>query len=47
MKQKICAVLAGYVWNKENPFVNKHNSVIRNMAYLINMVKEKEAQENN
>ena len=47
VKQKICAVLAGYVWNKENPFVNKHNSVIRNMAYLINMVKEKEAQENN
>lgn len=42
VKEKICAVLAGYVWNKENPFVRKHNSVIRNMAYLIRMVNEKE-----
>lgn len=42
VKEKICAVLAGYVWNKENPFVKKHNSVIRNMAYLIRMVNEKE-----
>lgn len=41
VKEKICAVLAGYVWNKENPFVRKHNSVIRNMAYLIRMVNEK------
>ncbi|QES94247.1 NAD(P)/FAD-dependent oxidoreductase [Empedobacter brevis] len=41
VKEKICAVLAGYVWNKENPFVRKHNSVIRNMAHLIKMVKEK------
>ena len=40
VKRKICAVLAGYVWNKENPFVKKHSSVIRNMAYLINMMKE-------
>lgn len=40
VKEKICAVLAGYVWNKENPFVKKHNSVIRNMAHLIRMVKE-------
>ncbi|WP_038332297.1 NAD(P)/FAD-dependent oxidoreductase [Empedobacter falsenii] len=39
-KEKICAVLAGYVWNKENPFVKKHYSVIRNMAHLIRMVKE-------
>ncbi len=37
VKEKICAVLAGYVWNKENPFVRKHDSVIRNMAYLIKM----------
>ena len=42
VKEKICAVLAGYVWNKENPFVKKHSSVIRNMAYLIRMVNEKE-----
>ncbi|MCT1525201.1 NAD(P)/FAD-dependent oxidoreductase [Sphingobacterium hotanense] len=35
VKQKICAVLAGYVWNKENPFVAKHRNIVKNMAYLI------------
>jgi len=35
VRQKICSVLAGYVWNEENPFVKKHDNVIRNMAYLI------------
>src|SRR5690606_37184688 len=28
VKRKICAVLAGYVWNKENPFVAKHHNII-------------------
>lgn len=40
VKQKICSVLAGYVWNEENPFVKKHDHVIQNMAYLLNMQKE-------
>ncbi|MBE8721723.1 NAD(P)/FAD-dependent oxidoreductase [Sphingobacterium pedocola] len=35
VKEKICAVLAGYVWNEENPFVKKHDRVIRSMAYLL------------
>ncbi|MDO5608920.1 MAG: NAD(P)/FAD-dependent oxidoreductase [Capnocytophaga sp.] len=35
VKEKICAVLAGYVWNTDNPFVKKHDSVIKNMAYLL------------
>ncbi|MBX2951372.1 MAG: tryptophan 7-halogenase [Leadbetterella sp.] len=35
VKRKICAVLAGYVWNQENPFVLKHDRVIRNMAYML------------
>lgn len=35
IKQKICAVLAGYVWNKENPFVTKHKHVVKNLASLI------------
>ena len=39
VKRKICSVLAGYVWDKSNPFVLKHNSVIRNMAHLIKMEK--------
>ncbi|SNR25356.1 NAD(P)/FAD-dependent oxidoreductase [Flavobacterium sp. ov086] len=40
VKEKICSVLAGYVWNEENPFVKKHDHVIKNMAYLLNMQKE-------
>ncbi|MGV3461411.1 MAG: NAD(P)/FAD-dependent oxidoreductase [Flavobacterium sp.] len=36
VKEKICSVLAGYVWNEENPFVKKHDHVVKNMAYLIN-----------
>ncbi|WP_367915420.1 NAD(P)/FAD-dependent oxidoreductase [Leadbetterella sp. DM7] len=35
VKRKICAVLAGYVWNEENPFVQKHDRVIKSMAYLL------------
>ncbi|MBW8358920.1 MAG: tryptophan 7-halogenase [Weeksellaceae bacterium] len=40
VKRKICAVLAGYVWNKENPFVKKHDHVIRNLAALIDKEEE-------
>lgn len=44
VKEKICSVLAGYVWNEANPFVKKHDHVIRNMAYIINQENEKSAQ---
>ena len=40
VKQKICSVLAGYVWDETNPFVKKHDNVIKNMAYMINAEKE-------
>lgn len=40
VKRKICAVLAGYVWDKENPFVKKHETVIKNLANLIKMEKQ-------
>ncbi|UYW01014.1 tryptophan 7-halogenase [Flavobacterium agricola] len=40
VKAKICAVLAGYVWNDDNPFVKKHDNLIKNMAHFINMSKE-------
>lgn len=35
VKRKICAVLAGYVWNKENPFVRKHRHAIVNIANML------------
>lgn len=34
MKQ-ICSVLAGYVWDKTNPFVKKHDKVITSLAKVI------------
>jgi flavin-dependent dehydrogenase len=37
VKEKICAVLAGYVWDETNPFVRKHDRVIKNMAYMLEM----------
>lgn len=40
VKRKICSVLAGYVWDEQNPFVKKHDRLIVNMAYLINMKKD-------
>jgi flavin-dependent dehydrogenase len=40
VKEKICAVLAGYVWDQENPFVKKHDNVIKNMAHLLNLEKQ-------
>lgn len=43
VKRKICAVLAGYVWNEENPFVKKHDNVVRNMAYMIDQEKAAKA----
>ncbi|MBU2938221.1 tryptophan 7-halogenase [Lacinutrix sp. C3R15] len=43
IKKQICAVLAGYVWDDTNPFVKKHDRLVKNLAYLINMeVQEKE-----
>jgi len=39
VKSKICAVLAGYVWDETNPFVKKHHRVIRTMAHVIDLEK--------
>lgn len=39
VKRKICAVLAGYVWDENNPFVKKHDNLIKNMAHIIEMEK--------
>lgn len=41
IKKQICAVLAGYVWDTTNPFVIKHNRLVKTMAHIINMEKEK------
>ncbi len=41
IKKQICAVLAGYVWDTTNPFVTKHNRIIKTMAHIVNMENEK------
>lgn len=37
VKRKICSVLAGYVWDETNPFVKKHDRVLKSMAHLLTM----------
>ena len=34
VKTQICSVLAGYVWDKSNPFVSRHKQSVRNLANL-------------
>ena len=41
VKKQICAVLAGYVWDETNPFVAKHDRIVKNLAHLIDMENEK------
>ena len=36
-KKQICSVLAGYVWDLENPFVAKHERAIRSLAEVVRM----------
>ncbi|MCM4169047.1 3-(3-hydroxy-phenyl)propionate/3-hydroxycinnamic acid hydroxylase [Arenibacter antarcticus] len=37
VKRQICSVLAGYVWDKTNPFVTKHDRLIRTVAHIIDL----------
>ncbi|MCG3164698.1 MAG: hypothetical protein POELPBGB_00457 [Bacteroidia bacterium] len=37
IKGQICSVLAGYVWDLNNPFVKKHSRVIGNLAHLVKL----------
>lgn len=43
VKSQICAVLAGYVWDKTNPFVKKHDRAVKTLAHLINMGEKEKA----
>ena len=40
IKEKICSVLAGYVWDTTNPFVRNHKNSVNNLVNLI--VEEQE-----
>ncbi|OQX77665.1 MAG: pyridine nucleotide-disulfide oxidoreductase [Bacteroidetes bacterium 4484_249] len=36
-KNQICSVLAGYVWDKKNPYVKKHKTVLNSLAKVIEL----------
>lgn len=36
-KQQICSVLAGYIWDSNNPFVKKHDTILRTLAKVIKL----------
>ncbi len=38
-KQQICSVLAGYIWDNNNPFVKKHGTILRTLAKVIKLNK--------
>jgi len=39
-KKQICSVLAGYVWDLENPFVKRHDKVLQSLADVIRLEKQ-------
>ena len=45
IKKQICSVLAGYVWDDENPFVKKHERAVSTLAKIIRMQKASAAEE--
>jgi hypothetical protein len=45
--RQICSVLAGYVWDLDNPYVKNHSTYLERMVRLINVGKKlKDLEEN-
>lgn len=42
IKNQICSVLAGYVWDTSNPFVKKHDTILPTLAKVIKMKEKQE-----
>lgn len=40
IKQQICSVLAGYVWDQSNPFVSNHEEALKRLARLIEVTEK-------
>ncbi|GEP96440.1 NAD(P)/FAD-dependent oxidoreductase [Chitinophaga cymbidii] len=40
VKQQICSVLAGYVWDQSNPFVSNHEEALKRLARLIELTEK-------
>jgi flavin-dependent dehydrogenase len=39
-KRQICSILAGYVWDKTNPFVKKHKTLIHTLAEVLRIAEK-------
>lgn len=39
-KRMLTSVLAGYVWDTENPFVERHDRIIRTLARVVEIEQE-------
>lgn len=37
IKQQLCSVLAGYVWDQNNPFVRDHERELKRLAKMIDV----------
>lgn len=44
IKRQICSVLAGYVWDRKNPFVKNHNRLIKTVARIIELENKRLSQ---
>ncbi len=40
IKKQICGVLTGYVWDETNPFVKKHDRLVKTVAHIVDLEKE-------
>lgn len=40
MKKQLTSVLAGYVWDRKNPFVRKHKTIIKTLAEVVDIEKK-------
>jgi flavin-dependent dehydrogenase len=40
IKRQICSVLAGYVWDQQNPFVRNHEKALRSLVRLIDLKEQ-------
>ncbi|MBK5212177.1 MAG: tryptophan 7-halogenase [Flavobacteriaceae bacterium] len=41
VKEQICAVLSGYVWDDTNPFVKNHNRLVKTVVKVIDLENER------
>lgn len=39
IKQQICSILAGYVWDEKNPIVKKHKTILKALAQTIRITQ--------